>query len=123
MKTASLLLNIIVLIPVCYGLLSNANGTQVSFGNPTPARSILLSVYIAILLCSIILLVKPDPKMILALLCVQIIYKFTTPFTVGTFTNPVVISNILIAIFHCITVYTIHKDFWFIHDLGGLRYI
>jgi hypothetical protein len=111
MKTASLLLNIIVLIPVCYGLLFNANGTQVSFGNPTPARSILLSVYIAILLFSIILLLKPDPKMITALLCVQIIYKFTTPFTVGTFTNPVVISNILIAIFHCITVYTMNKDF------------
>jgi uncharacterized membrane protein (DUF441 family) len=111
MKTASLLLNIIVLIPVCYGLLSNANGTQDSFGNATPARSILLSVYIAILLCSIILLVKPDPKMILTLLCVQIIYKFTTPFTVGTFTNPVVISNILIAIFHCITVFIIYKDF------------
>ncbi len=110
MIKASLLLNIIVLIPVCYGLLSNANWTQVGYGNPTPARSILLSVYIAILLFSIILLFKPDPKMVIALLCVQIIYKFTTPFTVGTLTNSVVVSNIFIAIFHCITVLVIWKE-------------
>lgn len=111
MIKASLLLNIIVLIPVCYGLLSNANWTQISYGNHTPARSILLSVYIAILLCSIILLFKPDPKMVAALLCVQIIYKFITPFTVGTLSNSVVISNIFIAIFHCFTVFFIWKEY------------
>jgi hypothetical protein len=100
----------LVLIPVCFGLLSNANWTQVSYGNISPARGILLSVYMAILFFSIVLFFKPDPKMVVALLSVQIIYKFTTPFTVGTFTNSVVISNIIIAAFHCITIYFIWKD-------------
>ena len=113
MIKASLLINILVLIPVCFGILSSANWAQLSYGNHTPARSILLSVYIAILICSIILLFKPDPKMVAALLIVQIIYKFTTPFTVGTFTNSVVISNIFIAIFHCITIFVTWKDISF----------
>ena len=106
----SLLLNIIVLIPVCLGIFTNANWTVVSYGNNTPARSILLSVYLSILLFSIILLIKPDPKIIAALLCVQIIYKFITPFTVGTLSNSVVVSNIFIAIFHCFTVFLIWKS-------------
>ncbi|SFF59661.1 hypothetical protein [Thermoflexibacter ruber] len=110
MTKLSLLLNIVVLIPVCAGIFTNANWTLVSYGNNTPARSILLSVYLAILVVSIILLLKPDPKMITALLCVQIIYKFITPFTVGSISNPVVISNIFIAIFHCFTVFFIWKD-------------
>lgn len=107
----SLLINVAVLIPVCLGIFTNANWTVVSYGSNTPARSILLSVYLAILICSIILLVKPDPKMIAALLCVQIIYKFFTPFTVGILSNSVVISNIFIAVFHCITVFFIWKEY------------
>lgn len=105
----SLLLNISVLIPVCLGIFTNANWTIISYGNNTPARSILLSVYLSILFFSIILLFKPDPKMVAALLCVQIIYKITTPLTVGSFSNAVVISNILIALFHCFTVFFIWK--------------
>jgi hypothetical protein len=38
------------------------------------------------------------------LLLVQILYKLTTPFTVGSFTNPVVISNLLVAVLHLITL-------------------
>jgi hypothetical protein len=66
--------------------------------------------YLAILLCSAGLLLKPLPMMVAALLLVQIIYKFTTPLTVGTFTNPVVISNIAIAAFHSITLWSIWKS-------------
>lgn len=106
----SLILNIAVLIPVCSGIFANANWTIISYGNNTPARSILLSVYLSILLFSIILLFKPDPKMIVALLCVQIIYKLITPFTVETLSNSVVISNIIIAVFHCFTVFFIWKS-------------
>jgi hypothetical protein len=36
----------------------------------------------------------------------QIVYKLLSPFTVKTFKNPVVISNIFIAIFHLVTIYT-----------------
>jgi hypothetical protein len=107
---ASLALNIFVLAPVCLGLLNKAGWTVAAYGPDAPARGILLSVYLAILLCSIGLLAKPVPSMVAALLLVQIIYKFTTPFTVGSFSNPVVMSNLGIAAFHCITLWAIWKS-------------
>ncbi len=106
---ASLGLNIFVLVPVCLGLLNKANWTVAAYGPDAPARGILLSVYLAILICSLGLLAKPVPAMVTALLLVQIIYKFTTPFTVGSFTHPVVMSNIAIAAFHCLTLWVIWK--------------
>ncbi len=106
---ASLGLNIFVLVPVCLGLFNKADWTVAAYGPDAPARGILLSVYLAILICSAGLLFKPIPAMVAALLMVQIIYKFTTPFTVGSFGNPVVISNIAIAAFHCITLWTIWR--------------
>ncbi len=106
---ASLVLNIAVLVPVSYGLLTNASGSVAAFGADTPARGVLLSVYLAILLCSAGLLLRPVPAMVAALLVVQIAYKLTTPFTVRAFTHPVVVSNIAIAAFHCITLWAIWK--------------
>jgi hypothetical protein len=106
---ASLALNILVLVPVSYGLLSNASGSVSAFGVDTPARGILLSVYLAILLCSVGLVFKPVPLMVASLLLVQIVYKLTTPFTVGSFGHPVVMSNLAIAAFHCMTLWTIWK--------------
>ena len=106
---ASLAINIFVLVPVCYGLLSGASGSAAAFGVSTPARGILLSVYLAILICSAAFLFKPIPAAVAALLLVQIIYKFTTPFTVGSFSHPVVISNLVIAAFHSITLWAIWR--------------
>jgi hypothetical protein len=104
-----LLINIIVLIPVTYGLTTNTSGSAAAFGADSPARSILLSVYLAILICSAGLLFKPVPAMVAALLLVQIIYKATTPFTVGSFSHPVVTSNLAIAAFHSVTLWSIYK--------------
>jgi hypothetical protein len=101
----SLLLNILVLIPVCSGLFLKANWAVDSFGIETPARGILLSIYFAILIFSAVLLFKFDAKMVIALLSVQIIYKFLSPFMVGTLTNPVIISNVFIAAFHSFSVW------------------
>jgi hypothetical protein len=106
---ASLVLNIAVLVPVCLGLLAKAEWTISAYGPNTPARGILLSVYLAILFASTGLLVKPVPAMVAALLLVQIVYKFTTPFTVGTISNPVVMSNLAIAAFHCVTLWAIWR--------------
>ncbi len=106
---ASLGLNIFVLVPVCLGLLNKADWTLAAYGPDTAARGILLSVYLAILVTSLGLLFKPIPAMVAALLLVQIIYKFSTPFTVGSFTNPVVTANLAIAAFHSITVWVIWK--------------
>jgi hypothetical protein len=107
---ASLGLNIFVLVPVCLGLLNKAEWTVSAYGPESAARGILLSVYLAILIASVLLLLKPVPAAVAALLFVQILYKFTTPFTVGSFDNPVVISNLFIAAFHCLTLGMIWKN-------------
>lgn len=105
----SLTINVLVLVPVCFGILTKAEWTISAYGLETPARGILLSVYLAILVCSIGLFIKPVPAMVAALLLVQIIYKFTTPFTVGSFANSVVVCNLAIAAFHSITLWSIWR--------------
>lgn len=105
----SLLINSAVLIPVCVGLITDANWAQASYGVATPARGILLSVYLSILIASLLLLASRDPRSVAALLLVQVLYKMTTPVTVGTFHNPVVISNLGIAVFHAITLLAIWR--------------
>ena len=46
--------------------------------------------------------------MIFSLLLVQVIYKLTTPFTVNI-KNPIVVSNLFVAIFHIITLFLIRR--------------
>jgi hypothetical protein len=101
----SLGLNILVLIPVCLGIVMKTNWVMESYGIESPAQGILLSIYLAILIFSIFLLIKFEAKMVLALLSVQIVYKVLSPFMVGTITNPVIISNLLIALFHSFSVW------------------
>jgi len=105
----SLLVNVLVLIPVCMGLMWDLPRISSVYGSYSPARGILLSVYGAILLVSILLLFRPMPLLVAPLLLVQVLYKLTTPFTVGSFTNPVVISNLLVATLHLITLYLIFR--------------
>ena len=105
----SLLVNVLVLIPVCMGLMWDLPRISSVYGSYSPARAILLSVYGAILLVSILLLFRPLPLLVAPLLLVQVLYKLTTPFTVGSFTNPVVISNLLVAVLHLITLYLIFR--------------
>lgn len=104
MITASLLLNIVVLVPVCAGIVRDAEWARATYGARSPARGILLSIYLAILGVSAVLLARPLPQAVTALLVVQIAYKVTTPLTVGTVRNPVVVSNLLIAAVHAVTV-------------------
>ena len=103
----SLIANVLILIPVCICLIWDTPQISSAYGSHSPARGILLSVYGAILLISIALLFKPLPILVAPLLLVQILYKITTPFTVGSFTNPVVISNLVVAALHLITLYLI----------------
>lgn len=110
MITSSLILNIVVLIPVCFFILTNNVRMVKTLGDFTPSRGILLAIYITILLASIVLLFFSDTKLVFALFFMQIVYKLLSPFTVKTLKNPVVISNIFIAIFHLITVFTILRS-------------
>ena len=105
MLSLSLILNIAVLIPICYLMITNNFRMIKTLGEFNPARGILLAMYISILIGSIFLLIAPDKKFIIALLSIQIVYKFLTPFTVKTIKHPFVISNILIALFHVLTLY------------------
>ncbi len=100
----SLTLNLLVLIPVCGGLLANAAWVDNAYGAPSAARQILLCVYLSIALMSTLLLFRPDPRMIATLLLLQVVYKLSTPFLVGTLRNPVVLSNIGISMVHAVTL-------------------
>lgn len=109
-SSLSLFLNLAVLVPVCASLLLSAPWTDAAYGPPSPARGILLSIYLAIGAVSALLLFRPVPAAVAALLAVQILYKITTPVTTGSISNPVVISNLLIAGFHAATVIVLVKS-------------
>lgn len=110
--TLSLWLNILVLVPVCYGLLGDAPWAAESYGGETVARGILLAVYTAILAGSIGLLLKPVPAAVFSLLALQVAYKLVSPLTAGTLANPVIISNLAIAGVHLITLTVIARALW-----------
>jgi hypothetical protein len=82
-----------------------------AWGPFTEARGILLSIYFAILVASVVLIFMPAPAFVAALLAVQVIYKVTTPITVGRISNPVVISNLFIAALHVVTLVSIFMVF------------
>ncbi len=79
MITLSLLLNIVVLAPVCAGLITDASWVRASYGAATAARGILLAIYVAIGMVSALRLAFRDPKLVAALLLVQVVYRLTTP--------------------------------------------
>lgn len=108
----SLLINIAVLLPVCAGLLTNAEWAASAYGGATPARSILLSIYLAIGVVSLLLLIRREPNAVAGLLLVQVLYKVTTPLTVGTLAHPVVVSNLVIAGFHTATLLCLWQGRW-----------
>lgn len=115
MIVVSLSLNIAVLVAVTVSLVSRAEWTRAAYGERTPARDILLAVYIAILLASIALLIgmiwAPTDWLtgaVVGLLGVQIVYKIATAVTVRhALRNPVVLSNLAIAVVHAVTVATV----------------
>jgi hypothetical protein len=107
MLYVSLMVNVIVLVPVCIILLRNGQAAERAWGAKTDGRSILLAVYFTILLFSGLLLIA-GPNGLLpivhTLLMVQITYKLISVITVGI-GSPVVISNIAISMLHSGTIY------------------
>ncbi|WP_222843493.1 hypothetical protein [Roseivirga misakiensis] len=86
--------------------MTNAENLRRAAGDFTPARGILLAIYLAILMASVLLLILDKPEFAFALLFIQVVYKLLTPFTVKTIKNPIVISNLFIATFHVFTLVT-----------------
>jgi hypothetical protein len=105
----SLILNIVVLVPIIVLMIVKAKVVDHAWGVFTPARGILMSIYFSILVASLALLFVPVPAFVVALLMVQVVYKITTPFTVGI-TNPIVISNLAISALHIVTVITVFAE-------------
>ncbi len=113
MKTmirVSLGLNILVLSPIVLGMVIGSPIIDRAWEEFTASRGILTSIYFALLVLSTILIIKTIPVFVVPLLATQVIYKVTTPFTVGTLLNPVVISNLAIALLHLVTLWVIFKN-------------
>jgi len=108
MLTVSLLLNVIVLVPVCLGIVRDRGRIVQVLGPREPGRQILLAMYLTILGLSVALLVWREESIALGLLLVQVAYKLLSPLTVGTVRHPVVLSNLAIAVVHSITL----VDIW-----------
>jgi hypothetical protein len=81
------------------------------FGSDSPGIRILASLYLAIAIVSIFAILSP--VYIVSIACVlfplQIIYKILSVFSVKDIRNPVVISNLGIAFFHCVSLYIIYS--------------
>jgi hypothetical protein len=116
----SLAVNIAVLIPVCFVLVAFATSEFVTavIGPLTASRGILLSIYFAILINSVILIwfhVRCSDKsaieqMVVALLATQILYKITTPATVGV-SNPIVLCNLAVSALHTYTLALLWRQY------------
>lgn len=110
--TIALLLNIVVAGSIGTLLLINHPSMDHVYGPATPARSILLTMYIAIAAVSLLALTFPPLTMSIAitLFSFQIVYKVATLGTVGI-KNPVVISNLLISIILAVALYDVLRNF------------
>lgn len=106
----SLIVNIVVLVPILVLMIIKSPLVDHAWGSFTASRGILMSIYFAILVASVVLLIMPVAAFIAALLSVQVIYKVTTPVTVRSLKNPVVISNLVIATLHIFTVVSLFNS-------------
>ena len=101
MMLAALILNLIILAPLVFALLSGAAGMDAAFGARTDARLILTCVYAAIGVVSTGLIALHLAQhawaipMTVALFSVQIVYKLGTVVLVGL-QSPVVITNLIV---------------------------
>lgn len=100
----SLAINILVLTPILILMAMSSPVIDNAWGVSTESQGILMSIYFSIFVTSVLLLFFPIPEMVFALLSVQVIYKITTPITVGSISNPVVISNLVISAFFIVTL-------------------
>ncbi len=104
LPAVSLSLNIIVLIPICCLILFFKDAAKFPYDGNTASRQILFSVYLAILLLSVALLIArsylaPNNTAVGTLLTLQIVYKVLSVGFVTNPINPVKWSNLGIAFF------------------------
>lgn len=110
---ASLLINIIVLVPVCILIVRDSFDAERVFGPSGTARQILLCLYLAILAASITAMVKSGWMIAIAvpLLAIQVFYKTLSVFIISNKSTPVLWFNLAIAVFHAWTLYAEGRPF------------
>ena len=110
MLILSLIVNVAVLVPVLWGLLSGSPGSEAAFGPDAAARRILVCVYLAIAALSAVLLTWPAARTALGpgLLAVQVGYKLATVVALGP-AHPVALANLAIAALHATTLAVIFR--------------
>lgn len=106
----SLGVNILVLTPILFGMAIGSPIIDRVWDEYTASRGILSSLYFALFVLSITLIIKTIPVFVVPLLATQVIYKLTTPFTVGDLMNPVVLNNLWIAALHVVTLWVIYRN-------------
>lgn len=93
----ALWLNIAVLVPVVTVMLFVPRLAIRLYGQVTPARGVVLALYLTLIATSVLFLVWPLEPGIITLLAVQVSYKVLSAFTIRVLTSPLVIGNLLIA--------------------------
>lgn len=90
--TISHLINVAVAGSMSFLLITNNRNTKDVFGEATPARQILSSLYLAIAATSAFALIQPQFAITIALVLfpLQIFYKLSTLVTVSSKHNPIV---------------------------------
>lgn len=104
----SLIVNVAVLTPILIFMARNSPRVVFAWGDFTPARGILMSIYFAIFVASALLLIRPVPAFVFVVLLLQVMYKVTTPLTVRSPKNPIVLSNLAISVLHVATLVSIY---------------
>lgn len=110
MLKAAFGLNVLILLPICWGLAVGAKQMDLVFGSPSTSRQILLCMYLTLLLLSLYLLYDSDKATSWApvILGFQIIYKTLSLVLIEDKTVPVYWFNLGVAIFHSFTVYWVY---------------
>lgn len=111
--SASLIINIVVLVPVCILIARDNLDARRVFGPQSTARQILLCIYLAILAASITAMSNSYRMVAIAvpLLAIQVFYKTLSVFIIIDKSTPVLWFNLAIAIFHAWTIYTERRFF------------
>ncbi len=107
--TISHIINVLVAGTMATLLIINVRHMAKVFGEVTPARQILSSLYLAIATASLVALIAPQFSILIALVLfpIQIFYKLSTLITVSNKSNPVIWWNLVISIVHAVSLYTI----------------
>lgn len=104
MWVISCTLNVALFSFICFGFHRNTRWVRGMFGPPSPARSALFAVYLAALVFSVILFAGVFPTFAVPLLLFHVATIIAVPFTYQNIRHPVVVTYLLLAVVHSITI-------------------